>query len=161
MTTPNIILDGYSLDTEDEARRAIDAAEALICTRFTAYTMDNRTTYWTVRLCLIQGIQDQGLPPPDGYIERTGVTVAGINVTPGSAQTTYIQADINCLATRIQRSFQIIGENGEEETINAPDHVAEPGYFFCTAGTVLAPAAKVTDAPIVEELVEHLTSMQK
>lgn len=145
------IVVGASLATEDAVCKALATANA-IPNRTTWLHYENKTSYWNARLVLMQGINEY-YEVPSGYQRDTGVTVSGVNVTGGSAQTTAIQECINVTVTRGKCSAQLIGAHGEEQTFTHPDIVCEQGRHWVTLAFGIQPseANDVAFAELVDD----------
>lgn len=134
MITLGSVIGNATLADHASAKKSIEQAMQDTY-RFDRFLFQNRTQDFTCFLCLFQGIDESGQALPPGYQTDTGVTVGGVNVTPGSDQTTILQPQVRVLATRVKVSYQVRHiPSGQEQTINAPDQVAQPGHFFLQAG---------------------------
>jgi hypothetical protein len=90
---------------------------------------------WEIRLLLIEGLFEGTWQQPPGYVQNTGVILAGDQILPGQSQTTYLPSHIKCQATRIRSSVQWVRSDGYEPPVQTlPDQVAKLGVYFVWSG---------------------------
>ena len=121
------VLAGLEFEDEHARSQALQAAK-----RFEKFVYHNRTRAFEIELCLFQGY-DTTPPIPSGYVERTGVTVGGINIRPGGTRTIVLQSQIKCLADKIGCSANVKHiQSGEVTEFHHPDKYAPSGKYFVT-----------------------------
>ncbi|MDB4927509.1 hypothetical protein [Mucilaginibacter sp.] len=127
--------------------------------RFDYFTFRNDTVNWVAKLVLFTGHDESGVPTRPGYVTETGVTVGGVNVTERSAQTTTLQPQVKCLATRVKCSAQCFRpSDGAQQQINFQDHVAPAGKYFINATFGIANptlAGNQNDTQAFVELIDN------
>lgn len=133
MSGQGLMLKGQSLKDTESVKKSFIEAEKLTCIRWERFTFVNNTNDWTVKIVLIQGLDELPSTPPDGYVRDTGVMVGAINVYPNTSQVLEIRNDVYCRATRVKISIKSRPtDGGDEIDQNFDDLVAPSGYFFCS-----------------------------
>ena len=155
---PGLILSGHNLSDNASIESALNAAEDEH--RFYQFTFTNDHSYWTAHIVFFQGLDESGDTPPD-FSKATGVTVGGVDVTPHSSQTSQIQPDVKCQATRITCVAGLVGEDGDEDRVDFDDLVADPGTFFLTAGFRISDPDDLADKTNFSAIIELRNNKNK
>ena len=93
---PDQIIKGVDL------RNAMDLLNVTPKPRFGGATFRNESTKYAMLLTLYQGHDESEQELPPGYVLNTGVVVGATYIAPGAQQVSSVQAQINCLTTRVE-----------------------------------------------------------
>jgi hypothetical protein len=137
-----------SLEDEQSIKEAFEVAFDHV--RFEQYIFQNDSYHFTAKLVLFQGLctlNHANCGVPSDYVDDTGVTVGGVNVTPRSSQTTKLQGAVKCAATIIKAHAEIRHDPSGQTRVVPLDDINPPAgdcNFWWSGGHVISENANLT-----------------